>query len=310
MSDALVPAYVPVADLARLTALRLAVVSFGEPVDGAAAHVPMRQLGEVPVAEVWPAVREPRVWSEDGFALADDGETLFGAISVEESEALEPLTRHVYARAIALARKHAHPFFLRIWNHLGSINEIDGGTERYQRFCVGRWEAFADAGYALASDLPAASCVGMSGRGLVMYFVAGRAAGTQVENPRQVPAFQYPRQYGPKSPSFSRATVSGETLFISGTASVVGHATVHQGDVAAQLEETLRNIDVLAQRALAEGGLADVAVMKTYIRDAKDYATIAAGLERAVPSCAQLYLEADICRADLLLEIEGVATRR
>ncbi|HEX9981710.1 MAG TPA: Rid family hydrolase [Thermoanaerobaculia bacterium] len=308
-TEVLVPAYVPAREVASLPEPPLAVVSFGERLDGATIHVPMPQLGRIPVAEVWPARREPRVWQEAGFTLAEDGQTLFGAIAVEESEALEPLTRGVYSRAIALVRKHGYPYFLRMWNHVGDINGVDGGTERYQRFCVGRWQAFAEAGYALASDLPAASAVGIQGaRGLVTYFVAGRAPGMQVENPRQVSAYHYPRRYGPKSPSFSRATVAGETLFISGTASVVGHETVHAGNVTAQLDETLRNIGVVAERALPNGGLANVAVTKTYVRDANDQASIAAALEPAMSaSCAHLYLAADICRADLLLEIEAVA---
>ena len=106
-----------------------------------------------------------------------------------------------------------------------------------------------------------------------------------------------------KSPSFSRATVWRDTVFVSGTSSVVGHQTVHAGDVLAQLEETLRNIEVV----LAQTGrtLDTVTAAKTYIRNAADYPLVAARLAEVFP--VNLYLEADICRKDLLLEIECVA---
>ena len=158
-----------------------------------------------------------------------------------------------------------------MWNYVGGINEHDEGRERYQLFCAGRHDAFVAAGYHHDVDLPAASAVGMRGRGLVTYFLAAREPGVQVENPRQVAAYRYPPEYGPKSPSFSRATIWKDRVFVSGTSSVLGHATVHHDDVAAQLEETLRNIEtVLAQTGRA---LENVISAKTYIRRAADYDT-------------------------------------
>ena len=143
----------------------------------------------------------------------------------------------------------------------------------------------------------------MPGRGLITYFLAARDAGVQVENPRQVAAYNYPPQYGPKSPSFSRATIWRDTVFVSGTSSVLGHATVHVGDVEAQLDETVRNIEAVLSRTGRT--LANVVAAKTYIRNAADYDTIARRLADVFP--VNLYLEADICRKDLLLEIECIA---
>lgn len=254
---------------------------------GRTVEVPARQLGPEPLIEVWPS----------------SPDVLFGAVAAEETGALDALAREVYARLIADVRAAGYPYFLRMWNYVGGINESDRGTERYQLFCAGRHDAFVDAGYHHDVDLPAASAVGMPGRGLVTYFLAAREPGVQVENPRQIAAYNYPPQYGVKSPSFSRATVWNDTVFVSGTSSVVGHATAHHDDVEAQLEETLRNIAfVLAQTGRT---LRDVVAAKTYIRRAADYERIATRLAPLFPQ--NLYLEADICRADLLLEIEAVA---
>lgn len=261
-------------------------VAFGSPVAGMLS-VPLRTLGPGPHTEVWES----------------DDELRFGSLVIDGTESLEETSRDVYTRLIAEARNAGYPYFVRMWNYVGGINEHDQGQERYQLFCAGRHDAFVAAGYAHDVDLPAASAVGMKGRGLVTYFLAARQPGVQVENPRQVAAYRYPPEYGPKSPSFSRATVWKDRIFISGTSSVLGHATVHHDDVSAQLEETLRNIEVV----LAQAGrtMDNVISAKTYIRRAEDYDRVASRLAGLLPS--NLYLEADICRADLLLEIECVA---
>lgn len=280
--DALVPRYGAAPEIATHA------VSFGAHAGGA-VYVPLQLLGDQPSVELWPA--QPDI--------------LFGSVSVEEDEPLDTLSRRVYARLIEDVRDAGYPYFLRMWNHVGGINEYDGERERYQLFCAGRHDAFVDAGYHHGADLPSASAVGMRGRGLVVYYLAAREAGVQIENPRQVAAYDYPPEYGPKSPSFSRATVWNGTVFVSGTSSVVGHATLHAGDVDAQLEETLRNMDVVIARALPGGSLANIASAKTYIRRLEDYPRIARRLEGLFPQ--NLFVEADICRADLLLEIEAVA---
>lgn len=260
-------------------------VSFGTLFEGGMVHVPVRQLGPEPLVEV-----------------LGTSDLLFGAIAAEETDALEEVSRATYEHLIEQVREAGFPYFVRMWNYVGSINEIDG-RERYQTFCAGRHDAFVSAGYHHDVDLPSASAVGMPGRGLVTYFLAAREAGEQVENPRQVAAYKYPPQYGPKSPSFSRATVWRDLVFVSGTSSVVGHETVHPGDVEAQLGETLRNIEVVLERTGRT--LRDVTIAKTYVRNPSDYQAIAARLEGVFAT--NLFLEADICRKDLLLEIECVA---
>ncbi len=261
-------------------------VVFGQERPGA-LFVPLRHLGGASPVETWES----------------NGDLFFGSVVAEEDRPLDEVSRELYARVIAGVREAGFPYFVRMWNYVGGINEYDAEQERYKLFCAGRHDAFVDAGYHHDVDLPAASAVGMHGRGVITYFLAAREPGTQVENPRQVAAYNYPPQYGTKSPSFSRATVWNGTVFVSGTSSVVGHATAHPGDVLAQLDETLRNIDVV----LAQTGrtLADVITAKTYVRNASDYEAIAQRL--AALFANNIYVEADICRADLLLEIEAVA---
>src|SRR3546814_7777072 len=140
-----------------------------------------------------------------------------------------------------------------MWSFLAQINVGAEDHERYRQVSAGRNRA-----RALRPDferaLPAATAIGMLEPGLVIYFLAGKQPGLPIENPRQVSAFRYPRQYGPKSPSFSRATLIGDganaRLLVSGTASVVGHESLHAGDLTAQLDETMANLDAVLASAM------------------------------------------------------------
>jgi chorismate lyase/3-hydroxybenzoate synthase len=160
-----------------------------------------------------------------------------------------------------------------------------------------------------ASGFPAATAIGHhAGEHLLqVYLLAGLSPGRRVENPRQVSAWEYPRQYGRTPPTFSRATVlcTGDALAISGTASVIGHATAHEGQVIAQLDETLRNLDAL----LASGGLPEGfdhdSPLKVYVRHREHAPLIHQALAMRLPGVPLLLLHGDICRADLLLEIDG-----
>src|SRR5690606_32396173 len=162
-------------------------------------------------------------------------------------------------------------------NHLDDINQGAGDTERYRQFCVGRGQAMVQAG---PGGYPSATAVGRheSDHLLQVFWLAGREPGLAVETPRQVSAYHYPRVHGPVSPGFSRAMVTADrTLFISGTASIVGHISRHHGDAQAQFDEIMRNIGTLRTAANhAPGGSPDL--FKVYLRDPALAAGIAAQL--------------------------------
>jgi enamine deaminase RidA (YjgF/YER057c/UK114 family) len=137
-----------------------------------------------------------------------------------------------------------------------------------------------------------------------------------IENPRQISAYAYPADYGPRSPTFSRASVcrigDDDVLFLSGTASIVGHRTVHPGDVVAQTRETVRNIEAMiaeANRVAPQAGFTlGNLCYKVYVRHPADVGAIREALQRSLGASARLiFLRADICRQDLLVEIEATA---
>ncbi len=136
-----------------------------------------------------------------------------------------------------------------------------------------------------------------------------------IENPRQVSAFHYPGDYGPRPPLFARAALaeSGrhEWLWVSGTASIVGHQTVHTGDVVAQCEETARNVltvlDQANQVTRTAGHRAEALSHRVYVRHTADFPVVRRALERCLGGAGLTLMQADICRHDLLVEVESVA---
>lgn len=226
-----------------------------------------------------------------------------------------PLAEAAYLDLVAQARSLGYPNPLRFWNILPEINEGRGDAERYRRFCLGRAHGLEARGIR-EEQLCAASAVGSSGHELRVHCLAGRQAGTPLENPRQVAAYRYPRHYGPRTPSFARALGlplrGGEqALLISGTASIVGHHTCHPDETEAQLEETIHNLRTLlgeASQRLGRQALASFdarSVLRAYVRRPAEWPRIEARLRQAWPEAWLLGVQADICRADLTVEIEG-----
>lgn len=283
--------------------------------DGARIVVPLRALSSA-TSEEWYGYGERFEGTSGTISYSAAGEVLVGALRCDGTGDLERSSLDAYREMIAFVRETGYPHFLRIWNHVGRINESDDGLERYRRFSVGRHEAFAEAGYRFENDLPAASAVGSHEESLVIYFLASKRAPICLENSRQVSAFQYPPLYGPRSPSFSRAAVvrwdDRAQLFLSGTASIVGHKSMHISDVGKQLDETFQNISVLLERASEiERDLAfdfsSLVSLKVYIRNDSDFPLIQSKVAALLPDLDVSYVEADICRKELLLEIEGIA---
>jgi chorismate lyase/3-hydroxybenzoate synthase len=293
----------------------LAVVAFDQVVkapDVFTVSVPLSLIEPLSLVEVWTSNSAVKRASDGVLQYACNDHVLFGAVTVDAGDDLTEATRQTYLHMTRTARALGYAHYLRIWNHMPSINENACGLERYRQFSVGRYQAFAELGYALRSDLPPASAVGSHHGALSIHFIAARSAATQLENPRQVSAFDYPEKYGPRSPSFSRAGVKQwsdrSQLFLSGTASIIGHESQHH-DAATQTEETMRNIGELL-RAGGDFSFDDLQTLKVYVRNRADLEEIRQRVDAwRSEETDVVYVEADICRRELLVEIEGIAER-
>lgn len=300
----------------------MAAIHYGSatipPLDGPALNinVPLETISSSPNIELWYCNDAVQHGTLRGVSYARSNDALFGYISMPQAaEPLEHTAQRAYTQLLAAINELQYPHLLRVWNYFAAINADEKGMERYQRFCVGRQRAFEEhyRNYMI-EHLPAASAIGTRDSDLIVYFLAARNGGQHLDNPRQTRAYYYPKQYGPCSPAFSRATMkqwaTGSALYLSGTASIVGHESLHLNDAAGQTRETMENIRALfaaapsTQRAPWSKA---AALLKIYARDAKDAETVRALAQQEFgESVPLLILQGDICRRELLLEIEGV----
>lgn len=290
----------------------LAVLGFGA---GATSGDDPRWLGVDLESFDSPSALE--IWQVDGSVThgragelrwsAGDG-WLFAAMQLDERQhgGLGDTAASVYAQLCGFLATRPEKHVQRIWNYLGAINDGDGDSERYKQFCDGRSRGMGDF---FAEGFPAATAIGHHAAvpRLQVYLLACDQAGLRVENPRQVSAWRYPRQYGRTPPSFARAMAlpAQDALAISGTAAVVGHASAHEDDLEAQLEETLTNLESLLASAGMRSGFDTQSPLKAYVRQATDAAHVRDFLQRRLPGVPVLLLHGDICRQELLVELDG-----
>ena len=208
---------------------------------------------------------------------------LFGYIAFElkNIHQFKETVLQSYLDIFSCTEKLGFPKLVRVWNYIPDIHLCDAGMDRYKHFCEARHDAFEKYYPSLNEMLPAATAVGITDSKFYLYFIATNQPVIFCENPKQVSAFYYPSKYGPKSPSFSRASLlrsNYSQLMISGTASVVGHESTHPGNIILQTQETLDNIQALivqvnSQHGTRFDGLHSLSHLKVYVRHCRKVIT-------------------------------------
>lgn len=279
-------------------------------------HCVLPALGQTSVHEVWYAPERVTAGRDGPLHWSSGEELLFAAMEVDERDhtSLKTAIHHAYVQLLDISEQRGYPAIVRVWNYMPRINEGSGDMERYRQFCLGRQQAFNERRYQ-PKAYPSACAVGHDGNRTIIYLLAARAPIRHIENPRQESAYHYPRQYGPASPSFARATQvewrRGRQIFISGTASIVGHESRCPHDLAGQLKVTLENVDALldeSARACQSSHPPAMDLLKVYVRHPLHFAPVQRAICDHFPDVPTLYLKGDICRRELLVEVDGVAT--
>ena len=243
---------------------------------------------------------------------------------------VQRLSTCAYQRIGALIREGDARCPIRFWNLIPNIVEpIDDVMDRYMVFNAGRYAAYCDwygGPEAFAENVATATGIGHDGRDLLIYALASDRAGVHMTNPRQTQPHGYSQRFGPLPPCFARATVAdgldddAKTVLIGGTASIRGEETVCVGDVAGQTAVTMENIAALIgaccrrigvdvpEDAPVEEVLRRVTSLYVYCVHREDMPAVEQVVRRFAPHVSDVpCYRADICRPELLVEIEGTA---
>lgn len=221
---------------------------------------------------------------------------------------------------------------IRTWLYLGDIVGPEGETQRYKELNRARSDYYENISFlkkhvpagVRETVYPASTGIGTDIRDVIMSCLAlstkrDDVVARPLENPLQTSAFDYMASYGPKSPKFSRAMAlsagGSATLFISGTASITQSESQHIEDIEAQTNQTLDNIAALiSEPNLTQNGLPgrgatlrDMALARVYIKRQEHYLKARRVCEERLGEVPIIYAIADVCRPELLVEIEGIA---
>lgn len=218
---------------------------------------------------------------------------------------------------------------VRQWNYVGNILAVNKGIQNYQSFNEVRSEYY-DL-FRTVSGYPAATGIGMKYGGMILDFYAIKSDGKikikTLNNPDQISPCSYNQQVlvgsgsnesGKKHPPlFERAILlineKNYTLIISGTAAILGQESVGKNDVAKQTLVTIENISKVTDKKRIDQMIGrsdpypiEYSSIRVYIKDKDDFETIKSICLIHFPLTPIIFIEADLCRDDLLVEMEAV----
>ncbi|WP_372950590.1 hypothetical protein [Mariniphaga sp.] len=276
---------------------------------------------------------DPALWkqefihSENGSAMLfkrENASVLIGNAQSDNSSGCRQNAETVFNSFENLLKRAGIKFHsvIRQWNYMENITDFDGDNQRYQDFNNVRAGFYAE--HFKKNGFPAATGIGMNRGGVIIEFVAldaAEAVSLPLDNPEQIAAHDYSKNVlvgneliNKSTPKFERARYlelfGKKQVFISGTASIRGEKTVGIGDPAKQTKITIQNMQRLYSpeilSLLSENSLRPVyGHARVYVKNRKDFAAIKKTFKSYYGNLPVVYIIADICREDLLVEIEG-----
>lgn len=232
-------------------------------------------------------------------------------------------TEDAFARSEAILNAEGMDFsnVYRQWNYIERIIEFDPDSQakrqHYQIFNDVRSEYYSRTDFHFG--YPAATGIGMAAGGIIMDMIASRGNRIRhvpIMNPDQLDAHCY-TQYvlvgealKPSSerttPKFERAKYVecgyNHSLYISGTAAIKGEKTIPSGDIAEQTRITLDNI---AKLHYNDSHRRPYRHMRAYVKDPRNIPIVERLCRQYFGDIPMQYLKADVCRENLVVEIEA-----
>lgn len=216
---------------------------------------------------------------------------------------------------------------VRQWNYISRILRFEGPYQHYQLFNETRAKHYGN--YFEGKGFPAATGIGTCGKGIIIEYIAvcGSAVFTvPIDNPEQVPAYRYPQEMlkgealdrVKSTPKFERGrflSVHGsDMVFVSGTAAIRGPHVVYPENSDLQTLYTIDNIEQLTSpQNLEKQGIRPgdfvFDYIRVYLKDRNDYPVVLKYCREKYGDVPCVWIEADICRDELMVEIEGVLVK-
>ncbi len=221
---------------------------------------------------------------------------------------------------------------VRQWNYIEQITAFDGEHQHYQDFNDAR--SFFYNYSQWPKGYPAATGIGTACGGIVVDINAVYADDASIkidaiDNGWQVAAHAYSQGvlFGEKDPRFQSRTTPKferakrvkqeeyEIVYVSGTAAIRGEESLLGVGIEKQARTTVENIDYLISRENMQkqgiplfGSSYKLKNCRVYLKDVSLMENARMIVEKLYPDVESIYLLADVCRDELLIEIEGIAS--
>jgi enamine deaminase RidA (YjgF/YER057c/UK114 family) len=213
---------------------------------------------------------------------------------------------------------------VRQWNYIENISLFNDDHQNYQTFNDSRSCFYSQAEWS--HGYPAATGIGTQSGGVMVELIAligEQLINIALDNPLQIAAHKYsqgvllgaidPCTRQRTTPKFERARIVGlpgsQIIYISGTAAIRGESSVIANDITEQTRITMENIDHLIAPAHSQepGTSFEYKLLRIYVKKPSQMEDVRTYMKAYYPDIKKIYICADICRDELLVEIEGIA---
>ena len=285
------------------------------------SYVPQRPMGGRLVAEILYIKGNPEVEMREDYVVLRSGgceEILTQGVRFPSSGDIGEQSSKVFDRIGNILERESFAVsdIVRQWNYISHITSVSEGVQNYQLFNDARSDFYETTEWS--NGYPAATGIGCDSGGVmvVVYAIKGfKGVGKPIDNPLQIPAHKYSgevlasgKEAVRTTPKFERGRLLGNIVFVSGTAAIKGENSEFSDDARVQAKEA---IDVV-EHLVAPSNISKDCVnfrfdlLRVYVRRPQDMEVIQNIFKAHFRDIPTHFLIADICRPELLLELEGV----
>lgn len=266
----------------------------------------------------------------DRHIILDNQVLLTGAIYSSVQDSIGVQSDNIFSQLTTLLSDNGYKIndIVRQWNYIERITHISPEGQNYQQFNDARSRFYAQTEWP--GGYPAATGIGTACGGAVVIVDAIRNSAKYsraIDNPLQISAHAYSQQVlidsditrHKSTPKFERArevnTASSSMVYISGTAAIRGEKSHYSSDALQQLELTMENIAYLVspENPVNKGYITadnySYSILRIYLKRLSNWPSVKQWITENYTNVETLCVEADICRDELLVEIEGIANK-
>ena len=291
----------------------LSIISFGNKVENNANMVitGVPSLDGKEIYEIWEVEEDVRRLKYNNINISQTKDYIFGVSIIKNSGTYEEIKLEIekqYNNFFEISKKNEMRL-IKIWHYIPDLLKVYKNKKtNYSLLCEARESIYKE--YYKNLNYPAATVIGTNSDNILVYFFSVRCNSYKViENSRQVSSYNYPQNIFLEKPMFSRAVsfkLSGDLkkqTIISGTASIRGYESVYTKDVLNQLNESIENYKTFMIEDITTSNVCRVYLAKSQSANVKFIVEV---LDKIIGSENYVLLEGDICRKELLVEIEGI----